>query len=71
MTKSPKVVLNLYLYSPSLWFRPTQRGSWSGLALSYHLLEDYETALWLLAQYRQSQAGVAKWQKQRPHNSKK
>ena len=35
--------------------RPTQRASWIGFAMSYHLLEDYEMALKILEEFRQTQ----------------
>ena len=38
-----------------LKLRPTQRGSWIGLVLSYHLLKEYDTALGVLAEYRATQ----------------
>ncbi|KAK0183435.1 hypothetical protein PV327_001478 [Microctonus hyperodae] len=34
--------------------RPTQRASWIGFAISYHLLKDYETALKILDTFRDS-----------------
>ena len=34
--------------------RPTQRASWIGFAISYHLLRDYETALKILDTFRDS-----------------
>lgn len=34
--------------------RPTQRVSWIGFAISYHLLKDYETALKILDTFRNS-----------------
>lgn len=34
--------------------RPTQRASWIGFAISYHLLKDYETALKILDTFRNS-----------------
>lgn len=34
--------------------RPTQRASWIGFAISYHLLQDYETALKILDTFRDS-----------------
>jgi peptide alpha-N-acetyltransferase len=38
-----------------LKLRPTQRGSWIGLVLAYHLVKDYDTALGVLAEYRATQ----------------
>lgn len=38
-----------------LKLRPTQRGSWVGYVLSYHLLKDYEMALKVMAEYRKTQ----------------
>ena len=35
--------------------RPTQRASWIGFAMSYHLLEDYEMALKILEEFRKTQ----------------
>lgn len=35
--------------------RPTQRASWIGFAMSYHLLKDYEMALKLLEEFRKTQ----------------
>lgn len=35
--------------------RPTQRASWIGFAMSYHLMEDYEMALKILEEFRQTQ----------------
>jgi hypothetical protein len=35
--------------------RPTQRASWIGYAIAYHLLKDYDTALKLLEEFRQTQ----------------
>lgn len=35
--------------------RPTQRVSWIGFAMAYHLLEDYETALNILETFRKTQ----------------
>ncbi|XP_046747968.1 N-alpha-acetyltransferase 15, NatA auxiliary subunit [Diprion similis] len=35
--------------------RPTQRASWIGFAMSYHLLKDYEMALRILDTFRNSQ----------------
>lgn len=34
--------------------RPTQRASWIGFAISYHLLKDYEMALKILDTFRNS-----------------
>jgi len=34
---------------------PTQRASWIGFAMSYHFLEDYDTALSILETFRRSQ----------------
>lgn len=34
--------------------RPTQRASWIGFAISYHLLRDYEMALKILDTFRNS-----------------
>ncbi|XP_052046819.1 N-alpha-acetyltransferase 16, NatA auxiliary subunit isoform X3 [Apodemus sylvaticus] len=38
-----------------LQLRPTQRASWIGYAIAYHLLKDYDTALKLLEEFRQTQ----------------
>ncbi|KAM4860208.1 N-alpha-acetyltransferase 16, NatA auxiliary subunit isoform 2-T2 [Thomomys bottae] len=38
-----------------LQLRPTQRASWIGYAISYHLLKDYDMALKLLEEFRQTQ----------------
>ena len=35
--------------------RPTQRASWIGIAMSYHLLSDYEKALQILEEFRKTQ----------------
>ena len=35
--------------------RPTQRASWIGFAMSYHLMEDFEMALKILEEFRQTQ----------------
>ena len=35
--------------------RPTQRASWIGFAMSYHLMEDYEMALKILEEFRKTQ----------------
>ena len=35
--------------------RPTQRASWIGIAMSYHLLNDYEKALQILDEFRKTQ----------------
>lgn len=35
--------------------RPTQRVSWIGFAMAYHLLEDNETALNILETFRKTQ----------------
>ena len=38
--------------------KPTQRASWSGLAMSYHLAGDYEMADQILEEFRKSQKNV-------------
>uniref|UniRef100_A0A5F9CJF2 N-alpha-acetyltransferase 16, NatA auxiliary subunit n=1 Tax=Oryctolagus cuniculus TaxID=9986 RepID=A0A5F9CJF2_RABIT len=38
-----------------LQLRPTQRASWVGYAIAYHLLKDYDMALKLLEEFRQTQ----------------
>ncbi|KAM4699074.1 N-alpha-acetyltransferase 16, NatA auxiliary subunit [Discoglossus pictus] len=38
-----------------LQLRPTQRASWIGYAIAYHLLKDYEMALKLLEEFRKTQ----------------
>ncbi|XP_068382636.1 N-alpha-acetyltransferase 16, NatA auxiliary subunit isoform X3 [Eschrichtius robustus] len=38
-----------------LQLRPTQRASWIGYAIAYHLLKDYDMALKLLEEFRQTQ----------------
>ncbi|XP_043927634.1 N-alpha-acetyltransferase 16, NatA auxiliary subunit [Protopterus annectens] len=38
-----------------LQLRPTQRASWIGYAIAYHLLEDYDMALKLLEEFRKTQ----------------
>ncbi|XP_072832423.1 N-alpha-acetyltransferase 16, NatA auxiliary subunit isoform X2 [Vicugna pacos] len=38
-----------------LQLRPTQRTSWIGYAIAYHLLKDYDMALKLLEEFRQTQ----------------
>ncbi len=35
--------------------RPTQRASWIGFAMSYHLLDDHEMALKILEEFRKTQ----------------
>ena len=35
--------------------RPTQRASWIGFAMSYHLLDDHEMALRILEEFRKTQ----------------
>lgn len=35
--------------------RPTQRASWIGFAMSYHLMKDYEMALKILEEFRKTQ----------------
>ena len=35
--------------------RPSQRASWIGVAMSYHLLNDYEKALQILEEFRKTQ----------------
>jgi len=35
--------------------RPTQRASWIGFAMSYHLMEDFEMALKILEEFRKTQ----------------
>jgi len=35
--------------------RPTQRASWIGFAMSYHLMEDYDMALKILEEFRKTQ----------------
>jgi N-alpha-acetyltransferase 15/16, NatA auxiliary subunit len=36
--------------------RPTQRASWIGFAMAYHLLRDFSTALRILEDFRKTQA---------------
>lgn len=38
--------------------RPTQRASWIGFAMSYHLIGDYEGALKILEDFRKTQAEI-------------
>lgn len=38
--------------------RPTQRASWIGFAMSYHLLGDYEGALKILEDFRKTQSDI-------------
>ena len=38
-----------------LTLRPTQRHSWIGYAMSYHLLHDYDMALKILNEYKKTQ----------------
>ncbi|KAI1278745.1 N-alpha-acetyltransferase 16, NatA auxiliary subunit [Halotydeus destructor] len=47
--------------------RPTQRVSWIGYAMAYHLLEDYETATKILEEFRKTTTAVLK----QPGNSQK
>ena len=35
--------------------RPTQRASWIGFAMSYHLLDDFDMALKILEEFRKTQ----------------
>jgi hypothetical protein len=35
--------------------RPTQRASWIGFGMAYHLLQDYDTALRILEAFRKTQ----------------
>ena len=35
--------------------RPTQRASWIGFGMAYHLLQDYDTALRILEEFRKTQ----------------
>ena len=35
--------------------RPTQRASWIGFAMAYHLLKDYDMALKILEEFRKTQ----------------
>ena len=35
--------------------RPAQQSSWVGYAISFHLMEDYEMALKVMAEYRNAQ----------------
>lgn len=35
--------------------RPTQRASWIGYAMAYHLLNDYDMALKILETFRKTQ----------------
>lgn len=35
--------------------RPTQRASWIGVAISYHLLAEYDKALEILEEFRKTQ----------------
>ena len=35
--------------------RPTQRASWIGFAMSYHLLKEYDMALKLIEEFRKTQ----------------
>jgi len=39
--------------------RPSQRASWIGVAMSYHLLSDYEKALSILEEFRKTQQKAA------------
>jgi len=39
--------------------RPSQRASWIGVAMSYHLLSDYEKALQILEEFRKTQQKAA------------
>lgn len=38
-----------------LTLRPTQRASWIGYAMSYHLLKEYDTALRILSEFIKGQ----------------
>lgn len=35
--------------------RPTQRASWIGFGMAYHLLQDHDTALRILEEFRKTQ----------------
>ena len=39
-----------------LKLRPTQRGSWVGYILGFHLVRDYHMALKTIAEYRKTQS---------------
>ncbi|CAG0884585.1 unnamed protein product [Cyprideis torosa] len=43
--------------------RPTQRASWIGYAMSYHLLDDYDTALKILEEFRKTQVASSLFSK--------
>lgn len=51
-------IIGLYLLQDTRYqlfmLRPTQRASWIGFAISYHLLRDYEMALKILDTFRNS-----------------
>ena len=38
-----------------LKLRPAQRGSWVGYAVAYHMLADYEMAIKVMGEYRNTQ----------------
>ena len=38
-----------------LKLRPAQRGSWVGYAVAYHMLTDYEMAIKVMGEYRNTQ----------------
>ena len=56
ITSSNAHVLNIQETRYQLFqLRPTQRASWIGFAMSYHLLNDYDMALKILEEFRKTQ----------------
>lgn len=60
LRKVKKILKNCFLFLKEtryqlLQLRPTQRASWIGYAIAYHLLKDYDMALKLLEEFRQTQ----------------
>jgi len=53
-----------------LHLRPTQRASWIGYAMSYHLLEDYEMAAKILEEFRKTTSNSQNKGMMRMNNSK-
>ncbi len=60
------LLLNLHLKETRyqlFHLRPTQRASWIGVAISYHLLAEYDKALEILEEFRKTQQVkmISKW----------
>lgn len=59
--KFKRAGINLFLIKKDTRYqlfmlRPTQRASWIGFAMAYHLLKDFSTALRILEDFRKTQA---------------